>query len=368
MTVNARRCTRGLVALVAAGGAAAALVVVPSSGAQVPPLGPTTTTTSTTAPAPAPSSGEQPDFTEGADQAPAGAKDTEGDGAPAPSGGVRVPPEAQRVIDSVARSGASDNSGLLARLTELQALGLSEEEAMRVGLGRFPIAGPARYSHDWLFPRYGPGFRFHLGTDVFAAQGTPIRAPVDGIARSANGGLGGLTVKVFMPDGTYFYLAHLSGLAPGFVDGMAVETGDIVGYVGDSGNARGGAPHLHIGIYPGGGAPIDPKPVLDGFIAEAEARLPEVVAAYQAARAQRTDAPASPEPRPISDEQRLLRPMLATEVLHPLAAGGAGLAPEVLYLTGAHPVTGSRVLLELALEGLVAGIDWEGRAAEAAGG
>lgn len=359
MTVVSSRCRRGLHALVAVGLGVSALVVVPSSGAQVPPLGPTTTTT---APPPAPSGGggTQPDFTEGADQAPAGAEDTEGDGAPAPSGGVRVPPEAQRVIDSVARTGASDNSALLARLTELQALGLSEEEAHRVGLGRFPIAGPARYSHDWLFPRYGPGFRFHLGTDVFAATGTPIRAPVDGIARSANGGLGGLTVKVFMPDGTYFYLAHLSGLAPGFVDGMAVETGDIVGYVGDSGNARGGAPHLHIGIYPGGGAPIDPKPVLDSFIAEAEARLPDVVAAYQAARA---DAPtAAPEPRPISDEQRLLRPMLATELLHPLAAGGSGLAPEVLYLTGANPVTGSRVLLELALQGLVAGIDWHARA------
>ena len=42
--------------------------------------------------------------------------------------------------------------------------------------------------------------------------GTPVRAPVDGVAHSATDGLGGLTVKVFMPDGTYFYLAHLSGL------------------------------------------------------------------------------------------------------------------------------------------------------------
>jgi murein DD-endopeptidase MepM/ murein hydrolase activator NlpD len=343
-----------LVAATAVAVAAGALVVAPRSQAQVPPLGGTTTT------APPPTTEPPgPDFTEGADEAPEGAEDTEGDGAPAPVGGVRVPAEAQRVIDSVARTGSSDNSALLAQLTELQELGLSEEESLRVGLGRFPIAGPARYSHDWLFPRYGPGFRFHLGTDVFAAQGTPIRAPVDGVARSANGGLGGLTVKVVMPDGTYFYLAHLSGLAPGFVDGMAVQTGDIVGYVGDSGNARGGAPHLHIGIYPGGGAPIDPKPVLDGFLAEAAERLPSVVAAYQEARAAQ---PAPAAPRTVSEEERLLRPMLATEVLHPLAGGGSGLAPEILYLAGSHPVTGPRVLLELAVDELVAGIDWNVRA------
>src|SRR3546814_13458399 len=95
---------------------------------------------------------------------------------------------------------------------------------MRVGFGRFPIAGAARYGHDWLYPRYGPGFRFHLGTDVFAAHGTPVRAPVDGVAHSAHGGLGGLTVKVHMADGTYFSLAHLSGLVAGFPPPMAVRT------------------------------------------------------------------------------------------------------------------------------------------------
>jgi hypothetical protein len=243
-------------------------------------------------------------------------------------------------------------------LPQLQALGLSEAEAYRIGMGRFPIAGPAKYSHDWLYPRYGPGFRFHLGTDVFAAAGTPVRAPVDGIARSANGGLGGLTVKVYMPDGTYFYLAHLAGLAEGFVDGMAVSTGDIVGYVGDSGNARGGAPHLHLGIYPRGGPPIDPKPVLDRFLAEAEARIPELVAALQASRPAPDPSAAPPG---ITDEQRALRPMLATDVLHPLASGGSRLPAELLYLVGANPSDGPRALVDLALSDLVAEIDWSAR-------
>ena len=302
-------------------GLALAVLVAPVAQGQVPPVVTTTTTTSppatTTTAAPSGSSGSG---FEGSDAAPAGAQDAGGDGAAAPAGGIAVPPEAQRIIDSVARSGSSSTDGLLEALSQVEALGLSKEETYRIGLGRFPIAGPARYSHDWLFPRYGPGFRFHLGTDVFAAAGTPVRAPVDGIAQSANGGLGGLTVKVVMPDGTYFYLAHLAGLVDGFVDGMAVQTGDIVGYVGDSGNARGGAPHLHLGIYPRGGPPVDPKPILDGFLREAMERVPAVVAAVRASRPEiAMTAPETPLPAG-SVRSWLLRPMLHRAALRAFAA------------------------------------------------
>jgi murein DD-endopeptidase MepM/ murein hydrolase activator NlpD len=344
---------------VAVGVTAALALAVPRSEAQVPPVvDGTTTTTAAPSDTTPPPSGSEPSgdqLSSGADRAPAGAKDAGGDGASAPSGGIAVPPEAQRIINSVRRTGPSNDLALVAMLPQLEALGLSEAEAYRVGMGRFPIAGPAKYSHDWLYPRYGPGFRFHLGTDVFAAYGTPVRAPVDGVARTANGGLGGLTVKVIMPDGTYFYLAHLSGLVEGFTDGMPVQTGDIVGYVGDSGNARGGEPHLHIGIYPRGGPPIDPKPILDHFLAEAQARIPELVAALQARQ------PAAAASAPAVPDARLLRPMLATDVLHPLAAGGSRLPAEVLYVVGGSPVAGSRALLDLALGDLVAEIDWSKR-------
>jgi murein DD-endopeptidase MepM/ murein hydrolase activator NlpD len=340
-----------------------AVLVVPVAAAQVPPVVDGSSTSSTTTPtqeqAPPPSSGPSgDDLAEGADQAPPGAKDSGGDGAPAPAWGVKVPAEAQRIMNSVARTGPSSSEHLLGRLAELRDLGLPEAEAMRVGLGRFPIAGVARYSHDWLFPRYGPGFRFHLGTDVFAAKGTPVRAPVDGIARSANNSLGGLTVKVIMPDGTYFYLAHLSGLVEGFVNDMPVKTGDVVGYVGNSGNARTTPPHLHIGIYPNGGPPIDPKPVLDQFLLEAEARLPQVIEAYRAALA-RGPAPATTPtaaaPAPGSG---------ATDVADPLTADGAGLPAEVIYAASANPVRGPRALVDLALDELVADIDWMARAAQ----
>jgi murein DD-endopeptidase MepM/ murein hydrolase activator NlpD len=362
--MSARR--RAALALTGALALGALMAFAPSLGAQVPPLVSTTTTSTTTTAPPdgtattAPPSGG--DFSDGASKAPEGAADAKGDGAVAPAGGIVVPPEAQRIINSVRRSGPSNNDALLSGLDALRDLGLPDDEVLRVGLGRFPIAGPASYSHDWLFPRYGPGFRFHLGTDVFAAYGTPVRAPVDGVAVSANGGLGGLTVKVVMPDGTYFYLAHLSGLVDGFTNGMAVRTGDVVGYVGDSGNARGGAPHLHFGIYPHGGPPIDPKPVLDRFLYEASLRVPVLVDAYRRAN----PTAAAPAPAPAVDESSL-RPMLGTDLLHDLAAGTAW-PVEVLYLASANALTGSRLLVDVAVDDIVASIDWDARAAAAAGG
>ena len=343
--------------LLAAGAVAAMVALAPPSVAQVAPgvdTSPTSAPASTTSTT-APPSGDH--FEGGSSTAPEGAEDPGGDGAAAPEGGITVPPEAQQIINSVRRTRANSNSRLLAMLPQLTALGISEAEAHRIGLGRFPIAGPAHYSHDWLYPRYGPGFRFHLGTDVFAAFGTPVRAPVDGVARTAMDSLGGLTVKVVMPDGTYFYLAHLSGLVEGFVDGMPVATGDIVGYVGDSGNARGGSPHVHLGVYPRGGAPVDPKPILDHFLAEAEARIPELVQALEAARPLPTDD----ERQSASEVQRRLRPMLATELLHPLASGGGTVPAELLYLVGANPVDGPRALVDLAVTDLIGDIDWSTR-------
>jgi murein DD-endopeptidase MepM/ murein hydrolase activator NlpD len=361
MPESPSRRHRAALALLGALALGSAVAAAPSLQAQeVPPLVSSSTTTTTSTTAPPSTDTDEPsgsDFSEGSSEAPAGAPDAKGDGTAAPVGGIVVPPEAQRIIDSVRRSGPSSNADLLSRLDALRDLGMPEDEVLRVGLGRFPIAGPARYGHDWLYPRYGPGFRFHLGTDVFAAYGTPVRAPVDGVAVSANGGLGGLTVKVVMPDGTYFYLAHLSDLVDGFTNGMAVRTGDIVGYVGDSGNARGGAPHLHIGIYPHGGPPVDPKPVLDRFLYEATALVPAIVDAYDAAKGGATASPSAPE------DPDLLQPALGTSLLRDIAAGTAPWPIEALYVASVSALNGPHVMIELAVDDIVAGIDWTTRSA-----
>src|SRR3546814_19878114 len=103
---------------------------------------------------------------------------------------------AQAIIDSIQRSPANSSRALHdAVLRDLVPLGLTEQEAIRVGFGRFPIAGVATFVHDWYFPRWGPGFRFHMGNDVFAPHGTPVRSPVDGTISSGSGPLGGLFVR-----------------------------------------------------------------------------------------------------------------------------------------------------------------------------
>ena len=327
----------------------------PSSSTTQP--GSTTTTTGllSSSPTSAPSSSPPPeDGAPPAEDAPA--DDGEGtDGAPVARG--TVPPEAQRIIDSVKRTPPNGSAELLAAIEELVDLGLTREEAIRIGFGRFPVAGAAKYSHDWLYPRYGPGFRFHLGTDVFAPFGTPLRSPVDGTVTSGSGSLGGLYVKIFMDDGTYFYFAHMSGLVEGFTEGMRVQTGDIVGYVGDSGNAKGTSPHLHIGIYPQGGEATDPKPILDEFLAEAMAQLPTIVEQVKAKRGVTPGASTAAVP----DQPATPRSLLATALLRPLTQRSAGgsVPTEILYQATANPSAGGVSVARGGAEQLAASIDWE---------
>jgi murein DD-endopeptidase MepM/ murein hydrolase activator NlpD len=314
-------------------------------------LTPSTSTTTTTAP-----DAGQPD--DGSAPPEGGAPTDGGDG-----GGTEpitwgtVPPEAQRIIDSVERTPANGSADLLEAVEQLVDLGLSRDEAIRVGFGRFPVAGLAKYSHDWLYPRYGPGFRFHMGTDVFADFGTPLRSPVDGIVRSSTSDLGGLSTKIYMDDGTYFYYAHLSALVDGFEEGMKVQTGDIVGYVGDSGNAKGGAPHLHLGIYPKGGEATDPKPILDRFLAEAMAQLPSVIEQVRANRAVSPGASTAAVP----GGRTTPRSLLATSLLRPLTQrSAAGQMPtEILYQASANPSAGGVSVARGEAEELAESIDWQ---------
>jgi len=309
-------------------------------------------------PAPQPPPGEQQPPPEGADQAPP----PEGGDGGRPGGPRRIPPEAQAIIDSIPRSAANSSRPLYEAVQQLVALGMGEEEAIRVGFGRFPVAGVANFIHDWYFPRWGPGFRFHMGTDVFAAYGTPLRSPIDGIVRAGNGGLGGLYAKVFQPDGSYFYLAHMSALPEGFQNGMAVKTGDIVGYIGTSGNAQGTSPHVHLGIYDAAGRATDPKPILDQMLADALAALPGIVEQVRAQRPVPGPSAAAAAPAP-----RVPRSLLATSLLRPLvdARITSGIDAAVLLEAVGNPASGGLAVAEAEAARLADGIDWEARAARA---
>ncbi len=122
-----------------------------------------------------------------------------------------------------------------------------------------PVAGQVSFSNDWGNPRSGG--RTHKGTDMFAAKGTPVVAVVDGTVRFSDGGLGGTAIWV-RGNGASFYYAHLDHRAEGLSPGAYVTRGTVIGYVGNTGNAYGGADHLHFQLHPGHGSAVNPYPTL----------------------------------------------------------------------------------------------------------
>ena len=113
---------------------------------------------------------------------------------------------------------------------------------------------------SWGAPRSGG--RNHKGIDIFAPRGRAIVSTTPGIlATIGTNRLGGKVVRVFGPGGHWHYYAHLEKFAS-IREGDVIAAGTIVGYVGDSGNAKGTPPHLHYGIYRFQGGAINPYPLL----------------------------------------------------------------------------------------------------------
>ncbi|RRU20753.1 M23 family metallopeptidase [Stenotrophomonas sp. 278] len=104
--------------------------------------------------------------------------------------------------------------------------------------------------------------RTHAGVDIFAKRGTPVRSATAGVIVAVRDtGLGGRQVWVAGPARERYYYAHLEDWRAGLREGEVVAEGDVLGYVGTTGNAAGTPPHLHWGIYGADGA-YDPLPLL----------------------------------------------------------------------------------------------------------
>ncbi len=162
--------------------------------------------------------------------------------------------EAEQLVDELGRQYRKEQAAAAA------AAAATERAASPTGGGSpfsaCPVPGGA-ISDDFGAPRYGGGYHAHEGNDIFAPQGTPIHAPFDGSASGANNTLGGISVIVTGSQG-YVYNAHMSGTAKL----GSVQAGDVIGYVGTTGDAQGTSPHNHFEWHPGNGAAVDPHPYL----------------------------------------------------------------------------------------------------------
>ena len=150
------------------------------------------------------------------------------------------------------------------------------EEAARLLTNRhltLPVDGIARTSLHDNFLEARSGGRPHEAIDIVAPRGTPVIAADEGtVVKLFTSKAGGLTLYQFDRDGTFcYYYAHLDRYAEGLHEGQVVRRGDVLGYVGSTGNASPEAPHLHFALFRLGperqwwkGEAMNPYPLLAG--------------------------------------------------------------------------------------------------------
>lgn len=147
----------------------------------------------------------------------------------------------------------------------------ADVDALRIRNLLIPVEGvTASQLHDSFYSTRSEG-RIHQALDIMAARDTPVVATDDGrVMKLHQSDRGGIMVYQSDPSGIYvYYYGHLSHYADGLFEGKRLKRGEVIAYVGDTGNAGVGNYHLHFGISkmsaPGkwsGGEPINPYPLL----------------------------------------------------------------------------------------------------------
>jgi len=213
--------------------------------------------------------------------------------------------------NAVKRSAPSNDQPLIAALAPVEALGYTEQQAEVMGMGQFPVAGSATYDDGWLQYRATPTPHNQMGIDIVAALDTPIRAPIAGTVkyvRDTDPDGYGVAADVTGGDGTYYVLGDMSSTVKTVTSGSAVTQGEVIGYVGESGDAS--QPELYFEVHPQGGSAIDGKPMLDSWQTTAIQAVPALVASLEASTSTTTTVPPPPTSAP---RQAALSPPLATK-------------------------------------------------------
>ncbi len=186
-----------------------------------------------------------------------------------------VPGETPRVDTGLGAAPATMPQPAIPGATSLGVLG-----ARRIGL---PIAG-LRITDliDTFAQARGNGERQHEATDILAPRGTAVVAVDDGVVKKLfNSVPGGITLYQYDPTEQYcYYYAHLDRYAEGIKEGQQIRRGDLIGYVGTTGNADANTPHLHFAILQLGPSkewwqnttPVNPYPILMSAITESRTR------------------------------------------------------------------------------------------------
>lgn len=143
-------------------------------------------------------------------------------------------------------------------LPSVEYVVIRSKKVIRISKGKSllrtcPVHGKGFFSRDFGAPRYAGGYHPHAGNDIFADRDTPIVAPFDGVVVATPNELGGQAVKLYGAPG-FVYNAHLS--AYGKLG--AVRAGEVIGFVGNTGDALGGPPHDHFEFHPRNGPAVDP--------------------------------------------------------------------------------------------------------------
>jgi murein DD-endopeptidase MepM/ murein hydrolase activator NlpD len=165
------------------------------------------------------------------------------------------------VVASTVLDGA--DSALLAK--QIQVAAVKAGGAVIGGGFVFPVGGQHSFSDTFGAPRmFGTAYaHLHQGTDIFAASGTPLLAVERGVViQMGSDVLGGTKLWLVGASGTRYYYAHLSAFAEGMTENALVKAGDVVGFVGNTGNAATTPAHLHFEVHPGGGPAVNPYPLL----------------------------------------------------------------------------------------------------------
>ena len=115
----------------------------------------------------------------------------------------------------------------------------------------FPVFGAVSFGDSFGAPRPNIVSGWHHGEDIFAPSGAPVLAVADGAVHQIGFiPIGGYRLWLRDKAGNEFYYAHLSAYSPLAVEGRQVKAGDVIGFVGATGDAEGGSPHLHFEIHP----------------------------------------------------------------------------------------------------------------------